>query len=281
MSVLPVALSMLFLIVVAFLGVVIKQGEEPDWYIYCSYLLPQLSSLFILLIFMKCKQTSVKSICRKVKWKYFLIAVVLQFGLFSFGKVNAWFLETLGKIGYAEQEVIVPSMDGFGFVGVLFAIAVLPAVFEELMCREFLLNGLKSFGTVFAVLVSGALFALYHQKPEQTIYQFCCGMAFALVAIKSNSVFPTMISHFLNNAFILTVEKFGWQIINTPFLISSAICLIGSLTYLIFFDKKQDFEEREKNVCIEEPKKKDFFIFSAIGIFTFGLTWLSKLFIGF
>ena len=164
-----------------------------------------------------------------------MIAVVLQFGLFSLGEVNAWFLETLGKIGYAEQEVIVPSMDGFGFVCVLFTIAVLPAVFEELMCREFLLNGLKSFGTVFAVLVSGALFALYHQKPEQTIYQFCCGMAFALVAIKSNSVVPTMVSHFLNNAFILTVEKFGWQIINTPFLIGSAICLIGSLiAYLLF-----------------------------------------------
>lgn len=280
-SVIPVMLSMLFLIVITACGLKVEQDNQPDWYLYCCFLLPQIGSLLIVAFFMKCKQTSIREICKPVKWRYFLIAVVLQFGLFSLAELNTWFLELLGKVGYAENEILVPNMDGFGFVGVLFTIAVLPSVFEELLCRELLLKGLKGFGTVFAVLVSGALFALYHQRPEQTVYQFCCGAAFALVAIKANSVFPTVLAHFLNNALVLFSEKFGWEIINLPFIICSAVCLVGSLAYLCFFEKGKESDNASLLENENVGKKREFFLFAVLGLFIFGLTWLSELAMGF
>ena len=173
-------------------------------------------------------------------------------------------------------------MDGFGFVGVLFVVAVLPAIFEEIVFRGLLLKGMKPFGSVWTIVISGVLFALYHQNPAQTIYQFCCGAAFALVAIRAGSIFPTMLSHFINNALILTLEKCGVSTFPTPVYIAilcvSVICLIGALGWLIFLDK-QPFEKLNTT---EEGKKerKRFAIFSAVGVAICALTWLSALFSG-
>ena len=280
-SVLPVFLAFLFLSVISALKLTGEGYTETDWYLYWTFLLPQIASFFIVLFFIKGKQTSVKEILRPVSWKYFIVAVVLQIGLLSLAELNTWFLEILGKFGYQDDGVQVPSMDGFGIVGVIFVIAVLPAVFEELLCRELLLKGLKPFGEVFAVLVSGALFALYHQNPAQTLYQFCCGVAFALVAIKANSVLPTMLAHFLNNAFVLLATKFSWDItaIYTPFIVVSVCCFIGGFAYLLFFDKKEK-EEKTEFVSDVNVKKRDFFLFASVGILLFALTWISVLLSG-
>ena len=274
-AVVPVLFSFLFFLVIAMTGLAAAEGySESDWYLYCSFLLPQLSFAFVVALFLKSRQTSFKEIASPVKWKYFLIAIVLQIGLLSLSELNVWFLEILGKIGYVDDGISVPSMDGVGFFGVLLAIAVLPAIFEELIFRGLLLKGLKGFGEPFAVLVCGALFALYHQNPAQTAYQFCCGAAFALVAIRAKSVLPTVFSHFLNNAWILIVTKFSIDTtsVYTPFLIVSVLCLVGSLAYLFFFDKAEK-REREKG-------KRDFFIAAAVGILLCALTWISVLLSG-
>lgn len=274
-AVVPVLFSFVFFLVIAMTGLAATDGyAESDWYLYCSFLLPQISFAFIAALFIKSGQTSVKEIVTPTKWKYFLIAVVLQIGLLSLSELNTWFLELLGQIGYEDDGIAVPSMDGFGFAGVMFVIAVFPAVFEELIFRGLLLKGLKGFGEPFAILVCGALFALYHQNPAQTVYQFCCGAAFAFVAIRSGSILPTMLSHFLNNAWILIATKFSVDItpIYLPFMCVSTFCLGAGLTYLIFADKG---EKREK-----QSGKRDFFLAAAVGILLCGLTWLSVLISG-
>ena len=168
-------------------------------------------------------------------------------------------------------------MDGLGFVGVLFTVAVLPAVFEEILFRGVLLDGLKSFGRWGAVLLCGALFSLYHQNPAQTLYQFCCGVAFALVAIRAGSVLPTVVSHFLNNACILLLTKYGVTEFASPtkwlvFSIS-AVCLVVALVWLLFGTQK---EERA-----DAQEKKRFFVCASVGIAVCALTWFLTLLSGF
>ncbi len=274
-AVAPVLFSFIFFLVIAMTGLAATEGyNESDWYLYCSFLLPQASFAFVAALFFKSGQVKAKEVVAPVKWKYFLIAVVLQIGLLSLSELNAWFLELLGKIGYEDDGIAVPSMDGFGFFGVLLVIAVFPAIFEELIFRGLLLKGLKGFGEPFAVLVCGALFALYHQNPAQTAYQFCCGAAFALVAVRSGSVLPTMLAHFLNNAWILIATKFSVDItaIYLPFLIVSVLSLAGSLSYLFVFDKSEKVDR--------EQGKRDFFIAAAVGILLCDLTWISVLISG-
>lgn len=184
---------------------------------------------------------------RKTSWKYFLIAIALQFGLlFSLDKVNSYFLELLELIGYSggmSDASSLPSMAGAGIVGALAVVAVLPAFLEESIFRGVMLEGMKALGTAAACLLGGLCFSLFHQNPEQTIYQFICGAAFTLLAIRADSLLPAVAAHLLNNAFIVLELRFSF-LQHVPLggeiaiYVLSALCLVGSLVWLLFFDKR-------------------------------------------
>ena len=289
-AVLPSLLSLVFLMTIAVAGLTKTEGyTTSDWYLYVSYLLPQISFAVIAVFWLRYTKTPVREAVRSQKcdWKYFIVAMLLQIGLLSLSELNSLFLKFLARFGYKDMGISLPSMDGFGFVGVLIVVAVFPAIFEELFFRGVLLSGMKSFKTTGAVLLCGALFSLYHQNPAQTIYQFCCGAAFALVAIKSGSILPTVLSHFANNAFILVLEKTGISSFSTPVFWTimgvSVVCLIASLVYLLFLDKKQTneppmYESEGKNDPVSERKR--FFLGAALGIALCAFTWLFVLFTG-
>ena len=282
-AILSVVLAFLFLTVIGLLGLTNEGYETSDWYLYCSFLLSPVAFAIVACIVLRWSNASIKAeltaqVCRP---KYFLIAILLQCGLLCLSQLNGWFLQWLSKFGYEDMPINLPSMDGFGFVGVLIAVALLPAVFEEIIFRGLLLKGLRSFGMAGAILINGALFALYHQNPAQTLYQFCCGAAFALVAIRSGSILPTMLSHFINNALILVLTKFGLASFSPTVTIVviavSAVCLLLSLAWLIFFDEGGDATRGEN----ARAERKSFWIFALVGLALCALTWISVLLTGF
>lgn len=281
-TVLPTLLALVLFIVLAFLGVG-KESQSKDWFIYLNYALPQMSFAITAAVFFRyVKQSPVTAVKKqKCKGKYFIVALCMQIGLFSLGELNVLFLKFLEKFGYQDAGLPLPSMDGFGFVGVLFVIALLPAVFEEIMFRGILLSGLRSFKEWAAALLCGVLFALYHQNPAQTLYQFCCGTAFAFIAIRSGGILPTVLSHFFNNTLILTLYKCGIQsftgITQAIVIGVSLLFLVGTLVYLFVFDKRQGSQEDKENT---KDGKGEFFLFAAVGIFICLLTWISVLLTG-
>ena len=282
--IIPAILSFLFLIAVGISGASEQEGyDKQDWYLYATFLIPQIAFALVALVVARYENAGIKSaiISQKCEPKYFVWAIVLQIGLLALAELNTLFLSFLEQFGYQDPGLTLPSMDGIGFFGVLLTVAVLPAVFEELMFRGLLLKGLRAFGTLGATLICGGLFSLYHQNPAQTIYQFCCGAAYALMAIRAGSVLPTMLAHFLNNAFILVLSKFGVTSFSPPvaitLLIVSAVCFLGALVYLIFFDKKSPAPllQTEKKSAV-----KTFFFFAATGIVLCLITWLGVLLMG-
>lgn len=275
--------AFLFLRFVSIFGLAKEGYEESDWYLYCSYLLVPFTFLLVAMFILRWSGQSVGNEIRAQACpaRYFVIAILLQVGLLCLSQLNDLFLKWLEGFGYKDTPIVLPSLDGFGFVGVLITIAVLPAIFEELIFRGLLLKGMKSFGTVGAVLLNGALFALYHQNPAQTMYQFCCGCAFALVAIRAGSILPTVVSHFINNALIVTLTKYGLADLQGGVLITvvivSILCLITSLVWLFFFDKGKNEPKREEN----KAEIKRFFLYASVGIAMYALTWISVLLTGF
>ncbi|MBE7068194.1 MAG: CPBP family intramembrane metalloprotease [Clostridiales bacterium] len=278
-TVLPTVLSFIFLLILAFCGKAETDGyQNQDWYLYANYLLPQISFALVAYFYLRYRQIPLKNalFSQKCKPKYFLIAFFLQIGLFGLSELNSIFLNWLGKFGYNDAGISLPSVEGFGFVGVFLVIGVLAPVLEEIVFRGMLLNGLKkTFSMPVAVVLCGALFALFHQNPAQTVYQFCCGTAFALVAIKSGSVLPTVLSHFLNNAFVLILYKAGVAQFSSGVLILllclSAVCLTGVIGYLIFKDKQESTVKTSED---KKSGKNKFFVFASVGIALCALTWL-------
>ncbi len=287
--VLPLVLAIIFAVTIALTGAANGEYEKADWYLYANFLLSQTSFALAALACLFYTKTPIKRAVRSLKCrpKYILLGITMQIGLFCLSELNTLFLQLLGNIGYVSAEIRLPSMDGFGIVGVLFVVGVLPAIFEEVLFRGILLNGLKSFRPVYAVLLCGGLFALFHQNPAQTLYQFCCGAAFALVALKAGSILPTVLAHFFNNALILILQKFGINTFPLPvflaIMITSALCLAGTLAYLLVFDKKGETVNETGNKTVNEEikrEKKRFFITASVGIAVCALTWLGVLIAG-
>ena len=268
-------------VILAIFGVLKEGYDTTDWWTYIAYSVGPFAFAVLIYFYLKiCKspfKTSIKN--QYCSWKYYVVALAMQIGLFALSEVNGYFLLWLEKFGYQSKGISLPSTSGFGIVGVLFVVAVLPAVFEELMFRGAVLSGLKNNVSLpVAVLLCGGLFALYHQRPEQTLYQFCCGTAYALLAIRAGSVFPTMVAHFFNNALIIILYANGVTIIPTQVFIAivtvGGVLLVGALVYLIFVDKS-------KPNTLSPTQGKDFFLSALPGILIVGLSWIITLIAGF
>jgi membrane protease YdiL (CAAX protease family) len=255
-AILSPCLSFVFMAVLSAFGV--KYSAEDDWYLYCAYILPQLCFFAAAVFFFAWTKTPFKAECgRQVRGNplFYLLATLLQVGLLSLSSLNGWVLELLGGLGFESSEIYLPNMDGFGFVGVLFVVALLPAVFEELFFRGVILKGLSAFSKVGAILFCGLLFSLYHQNPAQTAYQFVCGAAFAWVAINAGSILPTVLAHFLNNAFILFAEKFGFYAsIEKGLFIAYIACLVVSVTWLVVYEILSARKKKSENLLSKIEK---------------------------
>lgn len=82
----------------------------------------------------------------------------------------------------------------------LFEIAVIPAVFEEMLFRGFFYDGFKRAGsTRCAILFSSLLFGFFHMNIQQIMYAAVLGVVLALLREMSGSMWPGMLMHFVNN----------------------------------------------------------------------------------
>lgn len=277
--------TVLLFIVILVLGIFgpTKEGyQHNDWYIYLCYILPQAASALIVVFYLRYTQTPIRQAVRKQKchYKYLLLGVALQFGLLSLSELNGLFVTFLERFGYKASNVVLPSTDGFGFIGVFFVVAITAPIAEELLFRGVILDGLQSgFSTLASAVICGAVFSLYHQNPVQTAYQFCCGVAYGVLAVRAGGVLPTTLAHFLNNAFILVLNQCGVsafpKAVFIPLMIVSGLCLIATLVYLLFFDKKQ---EQNGDKTERKTEKKRFFAFASVGLAICAITWIAGLF---
>ena len=80
------------------------------------------------------------------------------------------------------------------------AIGVLPAVSEELIFRGKLFSGYKKALPVGkAVLISALIFGMAHFNMQQFLYAFVIGMVFAVMVNSAESIFVSVIPHFIIN----------------------------------------------------------------------------------
>lgn len=90
---------------------------------------------------------------------------------------------------------------GVAFPVMLFFMAVVPAFCEETLFRGVVYGGFRKHGDKFAaVLLSGFLFGIMHMNLNQALYAFAIGVLLALLFEATDSIFPTMLFHFVYNA---------------------------------------------------------------------------------
>ena len=108
-------------------------------------------------------------------------------------------------------------------------VAVLPALIEEFAFRGVILNIFRKYSDGLAVLVSGVTFGLMHGNFAQIPFALVVGLVLGYIAVKTNSLLPGIIIHFMNNALSVTFTLLST---NTD-LSDSAVNLINSLVLIV------------------------------------------------
>ncbi|MCM1299506.1 MAG: CPBP family intramembrane metalloprotease, partial [[Eubacterium] siraeum] len=99
-----------------------------------------------------------------------------------------------------NMEDMLPTADQpISIIILFFFVAVAAPIVEELIYRKLLLYPLRQYSDGFAVVVTALLFGFMHGNLNQAPYAIVVGLLFGTLAVRSNSVIPTMILHVVNN----------------------------------------------------------------------------------
>lgn len=79
------------------------------------------------------------------------------------------------------------------------AIAVIPPLIEEFAMRGVLLSSMQKYGNAFAMFATAFMFGLFHGNFTQIPFAFICGLFFAYITIATDSLWPAIIVHAMNN----------------------------------------------------------------------------------
>lgn len=110
----------------------------------------------------------------------------------------------------AGEEELWRWVMGFGPLGRVSLLAVLPGLCEELFFRGALLACLRSWGPVPACLASGLLFAVFHGSPLRLLPVAVLGVALAAVVWLSRNVWVAVAGHVFHNLLVLAaLQHYG------------------------------------------------------------------------
>jgi len=167
---------------------------------------------------MTTKEIFIFSNFNRTKWYNLALAVPIGIaGIFvTFGISAVWAI-FLTAIGYSRPRygAALPETFSLGlFLLQIFLIAVLPAICEEFAIRGGLFTVLRNRykGGMFFVIMAIA-FGLFHQNITQLAYTAFFGGVMAFVVLKTKSVYPAIIIHFVNNAlsvYLTHARVYGW-----------------------------------------------------------------------
>ncbi len=281
-----IAAPIITIVVVALIGAIISSasgiaieilGANPI-YLCIGSALTELSFLIAALSiskFNKVNYLSASGVKVSTPWWTYVGAIVISILVLVLLNpiINCWQV-LLDTIGHQSSEIPITVDTVANLFLALTLYALIPAICEEALFRGVILNGLRKYGVLPAVLISASFFALMHMNLVQFPYTFCLGIVFGLVVYYTRNLWLSVIMHFVNNASVLIIGYFTLNIEYTfvwyDILIGIAgLLLCGVLVYFLIkflnkkFSAKLDQTERpylETQPVIEKSIRKRMWI---------------------
>jgi len=126
-------------------------------------------------------------------------------------RAAAWLVNVDPEEAQALEKMFQPFLE-LPFVAQLALIALLPAICEETFFRGFVLRGLRTeFSPWLAAAIGGLMFGAMHLSLAKMPGTTLLGLLFGIVVIRSGSILPVMVGHFVHNALALLVGDLGLE----------------------------------------------------------------------
>lgn len=146
----------------------------------------------------------------KLHWQDTLLIILLGFivqPVMTFFSLIATFFFN-NEVGSFISEITSTP-----YIFLLGLVALLPSITEEITVRGVVLSGYNNKNKYVAAAVTGLFFGILHLDAQQFLYATVLGFIFALVVRITNSIYASMIIHFIVNGTSVTLAKIS-QIIS-------------------------------------------------------------------
>ena len=119
--------------------------------------------------------------------------------------LNILSLDLISAMGLDIEGNMLAAYDTENMWLSLLTLAVIPAIFEELFFRGATMSVLSKEKTAATIFISATLFALAHGSLYLILSSFFAGIVFGITVYLTDSIYTSMLTHFLNNimAYIL------------------------------------------------------------------------------
>ncbi len=130
--------------------------------------------------------------------------------------LNVFISGTIALIPFPESFIedftktygVISADKGADPIITVLSVALVTGIVEEIVFRALIISRLrKPLGNTAALIISAAVFALFHGTPIAMMYSFVVGMVFGVLYLKFDSIIPSMICHAMFNMTSLLVEK--------------------------------------------------------------------------
>lgn len=249
-----------------------------------------ISFFMIVLPFLIISKVSGISIFKDISYRkpengYFLptVAIGVAFCLFSsFATDYGSNVFTFFGIEFPYTEQSLPK-GIFGFIAVVISTAVFPAILEEFTMRGMVLGILRKKGDAFGIICSAFVFGIMHANANQIVFAFLVGLVLGFITIKTNSIWPSITVHFINN-FISVAFSYAENAdaVLTTLIITVlfALLIISAIFSVIYLqNKNHEFFSLKSNGEISEARKIKWFILSPLIITATVLSLLIAFFV--
>lgn len=261
----------------------ILEGEWlSNFLIQCVVMFAVPILLYSLFVSKNIKQTFRDFGFKKISMSILLCSIALGFVLYCVNSYVAQFFQAIIVILGYDSSLGVSLSVGGSVAKEFLLTAILPGICEEICHRGLLLRGSQKQGyTRYGLIFSSLLFGLLHLNIQQFFYAAILGFLMGVTVLVADSIIPSMIIHFMNNAinvyfslgykydlpFVKLREAFLTKLYSLPLFecvlaIAVMVAALLGIYYLLIrtivkIKKKQNANEVAKDLKLEDESYEE------------------------
>ena len=188
-----------------------------------------------------------------------LLLVLIGFGGCLLANYVTVFLRVFGEgLGiYSDYTAMQDPASTFDVVMIFISSSLIPPLVEEFALRGVIMQSLRKYGNLFAIVASAFVFGVFHGNAVQMPFAFLCGLVIGYAVIATESLWTGVIIHALMNGMSSIssglVYYFDEYVSNTFFYIGSAVGItLGIIGIIVYLTKyKNDSVLKSPDSCTD------------------------------
>ncbi|MCR4614968.1 MAG: CPBP family intramembrane metalloprotease [Clostridiales bacterium] len=169
----------------------------------------------------------------------------------------------------------VPATTFTGKLLYFCSVAVIPPLSEEFALRGVVLQPLRKYGDVFAIVMSALIFALMHGTALQVPFAFIAGLSLGYFTIATGTLWTGILIHCLNNAITVAVGLLAEN--HSDILpriyggLNAVIFVTGIISAMYFLFSKEKIRLKRTSVNLLLGDRVKTFLLNPMMIISFGI----------